>query len=114
MEDLKNEKELTKKSAPDEEELDDPEGYGMYAAIHTEADKDRDVHVFTNLTGVGNIMGAAYIEAAVCQGCGTCVAECPARAIQLMHYTDAQMAAKVTALVDSTAGFVPIKEIAEI
>ena len=45
-----------------------------------------------NLTGVGNIIGAAYIEAAVCQGCGSCVAECPAQAIQLMHYTDAQMA----------------------
>jgi len=52
-----------------------------------------------NLTGVGHIMGAAYIEAAICQGCGTCAAECPARAIQLMHYTDAQMMAKVGALV---------------
>jgi heterodisulfide reductase subunit A-like polyferredoxin len=51
-----------------------------------------------SLTGVGDILGAAYIEAAVCQGCGTCVAECPARAIQLMHYTDAQMRAKVSAL----------------
>ncbi len=51
-----------------------------------------------NLTGVGNIMGAAYIEAAVCQGCGSCAAECPAGAIQLMHYTDTQMHAKVTAL----------------
>jgi heterodisulfide reductase subunit A-like polyferredoxin len=56
-----------------------------------------------NLTGVGNLMGAAYIEAAVCQGCGTCVAECPARAIQLTHYTDAQMMAKVGALL-SPAG----------
>jgi heterodisulfide reductase subunit A-like polyferredoxin len=52
-----------------------------------------------NLTGVGNILGAAYIEPAVCQGCGQCAAECPARAIQLMHYTDAQMVAKVKALV---------------
>jgi heterodisulfide reductase subunit A len=51
-----------------------------------------------NLTGIGNIMGAAYIEAAICQGCGICVAECPARAIQLMHYTDEQMKAKVDAL----------------
>ncbi len=51
-----------------------------------------------NLTGVGNILGAAYIEPAVCQGCGLCVAECPARAIQLKHYTDAQMMAKVGAL----------------
>ena len=51
-----------------------------------------------DLTGVGSILGAAYIEAAVCQGCGSCAAECPARAIQLMHYTDAQMMAKVDAL----------------
>lgn len=60
-----------------------------------------------NLTGVGNIMGAAYIETAVCQGCGICVAECPARAIQLMHYTDAQMVSKVNALTH----FIPLTAI---
>ncbi len=65
-----------------------------------------------NLTGVGNIVGAAYIEAAVCQGCGSCVAECPAQAIQLMHYTDAQMVAKVQALLEPKVGFVPLAEIA--
>ncbi len=59
-----------------------------------------------NLTGVGNIVGAAYIEAAVCQGCGSCVAECPARAIQLMHYTDAQMMIKVRALLEPKTGFI--------
>ena len=64
-----------------------------------------------NLTGVGSIMGAAYIEAAICQGCGSCVAECPARAIQLMHYTDAQMATKVQALLEPNVGFVPVREI---
>lgn len=64
-----------------------------------------------NLMGVGNIMGAAYIETAVCQGCGICVSECPARAIQLMHYTDEQMMAKVSALVHPPAGFVPLAEI---
>jgi heterodisulfide reductase subunit A-like polyferredoxin len=63
-------------------------------------------------TGVGNIMGAAYIEAAVCQGCGSCVAECPARAIQLMHYTDTQMIAKVSALLEDGTGFVPLAAIA--
>jgi heterodisulfide reductase subunit A-like polyferredoxin len=51
-----------------------------------------------NLTGTGNIMGAAYIEPSVCQGCGLCAAECPAGAIQLMHYTDEQMRAKVRAV----------------
>jgi heterodisulfide reductase subunit A-like polyferredoxin len=52
-----------------------------------------------NRPGVGNILGAAHIEAAICQGCGVCAAECPAQAIQLMHYTTAQMTAKVKALV---------------
>jgi heterodisulfide reductase subunit A-like polyferredoxin len=56
-------------------------------------------------------MGAAYIEAAVCQGCGQCAAECPARAIQLMHYTDAQISAKVRALVKPEMGFIPISEV---
>jgi len=64
-----------------------------------------------NLTGVGNIIGAAYIETAVCQGCGSCVAECPAQAIQLMHYTDAQMHWKVHALLETRVDFVPVKEI---
>ncbi len=64
-----------------------------------------------NLTGVGSIMGAAYIEAAVCQGCGSCVAECPARAIELRHYTDVQMVTKVQALLQREMGFVPTKEI---
>ena len=51
-----------------------------------------------NLTGVGGIIGAAFIEPVACQGCGSCVSECPAKAIQLMHYTDAQMLVKVDAL----------------
>jgi len=67
-----------------------------------------------NLTGVGNILGAAYIEAAVCQGCGICVSECPARAIQLMHYTDNQMSAKVSALVHDPTGFIPLSEIEKV
>jgi heterodisulfide reductase subunit A2 len=54
--------------------------------------------IAANLTGVGNILGAAHIEAAICHGCGLCAAACPARAIQLMHYTDAQVLSKVDAL----------------
>jgi heterodisulfide reductase subunit A-like polyferredoxin len=64
-----------------------------------------------NLTGVGNIMGAAFIEVSVCQGCGTCAAECPAGAIQLMHYTDSQMRAKVGALTELGMGFVPLDHV---
>jgi heterodisulfide reductase subunit A len=44
------------------------------------------------------LLGAAYIEAAVCQGCGSCAAECPAQAIQLTSFTSSQMSAKVSAL----------------
>jgi hypothetical protein len=40
------------------------------------------------------------------------VAECPAQAIQLMHYTDAQMHTKVHALLKTTKEFVPVDEIA--
>jgi heterodisulfide reductase subunit A len=41
--------------------------------------------------GVGNIIGAAYIEPTLCTGCGTCTSECPANAIQLLHYHDEQI-----------------------
>jgi heterodisulfide reductase subunit A-like polyferredoxin len=53
-----------------------------------------------DLSGVGGTKGAAYIEPAQCHGCGICVGECPARAIQLLHYQDAQMEAKVAALME--------------
>ncbi len=55
-------------------------------------------HILANLTGVGNIVGAAQIEAAICHGCGSCAAVCPAKAIDLLHYTDAQVLPKVDAL----------------
>ena len=41
--------------------------------------------------GVGNIIGAAYIEPSLCSGCGICTGECPANAIQLRHYRDDQL-----------------------
>ncbi len=63
--------------------------------------------------GVGGLPGAAYIEPAVCQGCGSCAAECPAQAIQLMHYTDAQLVTKVRALFNPPTGFVPLEQIGE-
>jgi heterodisulfide reductase subunit A-like polyferredoxin len=54
--------------------------------------------VTANFSGVGNILGAAFIEPAICHGCGSCASECPARAIQLMHYQDAQTFIKLDAL----------------
>jgi heterodisulfide reductase subunit A-like polyferredoxin len=50
---------------------------------------------------VGGIVGAAYIEPAQCHGCGVCVGECPAKAIQLLHYRDVQMEAKIGAMRES-------------
>jgi heterodisulfide reductase subunit A len=50
--------------------------------------------------GAGKIQGAAYIEASICRGCGSCSAECPAKAIQLLHFQDDQIMVKLDALVD--------------
>jgi heterodisulfide reductase subunit A len=47
--------------------------------------------------------GYSVIDPAKCQGCGTCAAECPQRAIQLQHYRDVQLLAKVTALAEERA-----------
>jgi heterodisulfide reductase subunit A-like polyferredoxin len=57
--------------------------------------------VTADFTGVGGIIGAEFIESAMCHGCGICAAECPAKAIQLMHYRDAQMLIKIDALFNS-------------
>jgi heterodisulfide reductase subunit A-like polyferredoxin len=46
-----------------------------------------------------NAKGEAEIDLAKCKGCGGCVAECPARAIELMHFRDPQLWAKAQALV---------------
>jgi heterodisulfide reductase subunit A-like polyferredoxin len=48
-----------------------------------------------------NAKGEAEIDLAKCKGCGSCAAECPARAIELMHFRDCQLQAKCQALVYS-------------
>jgi heterodisulfide reductase subunit A-like polyferredoxin len=45
-----------------------------------------------------NAKGEAEIDVAKCKGCGGCVAECPARAIELMHFKENQLEAKCQAL----------------
>ncbi|MBA4380837.1 MAG: hypothetical protein C0393_09240 [Anaerolinea sp.] len=60
--------------------------------------------VKADFTGVGGVVGAAYVEPAICHGCGSCASECPARAIQLMHYKDAQTLTKIDALFGSITG----------
>lgn len=61
---------------------DDPEGWELYAAIHREADKYEDVHVFSNLNGVGNMEVNAFqraadvvIQKSIKEGFGLVVAE---------------------------------------
>jgi heterodisulfide reductase subunit A len=44
---------------------------------------------------------AAEVITAMCHGCGTCVAECPADAISQMHFTDAQIIAQVRAALET-------------
>lgn len=39
---------------------DDPQGWQMYATINEEAIKDESIHVFTNMTGVGNLEVNAF------------------------------------------------------
>lgn len=61
---------------------DDPEGWELYAAIHKEADKYEDIHVFSNLNGVGNMEVNAFqrasdvvIQKSIKEGFGLAVAE---------------------------------------
>lgn len=59
------------------------------------------VWINPELEGVGEIAGAAEVTAAACRGCGLCPAECPAKAIQLQHFTDGQVLAKEEALFEA-------------
>jgi heterodisulfide reductase subunit A len=42
----------------------------------------------------------AHVTTAMCHGCGTCVAECPADAITQMNFTDAQIFAQIRAALE--------------
>ena len=46
----------------------------------------------------------AEINAAMCQGCGICAAECPGKAIRLGHFQDRQLLAKLDALEERACG----------
>jgi len=45
-----------------------------------------------------NLENVSEINEAMCQGCGTCASECPAMVIQLSHYEDDQLSAKIKTL----------------
>ncbi len=48
--------------------------------------------------------GISVIDPRGCQGCGVCVAECPAKAISMKHYTDAQLDAHTSAAAHAPRG----------
>jgi len=43
----------------------------------------------------------ARVEAVLCRGCGTCAAACPTGAASARHFTRAQIAAEISALLAS-------------
>jgi trehalose synthase len=62
--------------------LDDPEGWAMYRDIQQNSEDDSSIHVFTNLTGVGNIevnafqrMSDVVIQKSLREGFGLVVSE---------------------------------------
>lgn len=51
----------------------------------------------------------AEVQGAVCMGCGSCSAECPAKAITLRHFADAQILAAMNQLLGRPAGEEPVE-----
>ena len=47
-----------------------------------------------------NELGVSYIDPALCQGCGVCASECPAKTIKLNWYEDNQLLSKVETLLE--------------
>ena len=47
-----------------------------------------------------NENGVSEIDEALCRGCGVCAAECPAKAIELNWYDDAQIMCKIDSLLE--------------
>jgi trehalose synthase len=61
---------------------DDPEGYRILSQVNKESGKDADIHVFTNLSGVGNMEVNAFqrtaqvvVQKSIKEGFGLVVSE---------------------------------------
>jgi heterodisulfide reductase subunit A len=68
------------------------------------------VHVCAYMAPQINEFNKAEVQGSVCMGCGSCTAECPAKAISLRHYLDSQVLAAVNGLLgaEETPGLLPI------
>ncbi len=49
----------------------------------------------------------AVVQDALCQGCGSCAAACPSSAITARHFTDGQIEAEISGLLDTSAEISP-------
>ena len=56
------------------------------------------VHVCPYMAPQINECHKAEVHGATCMGCGSCTAECPAKAITLRHFMDSQILAAVNSL----------------
>jgi heterodisulfide reductase subunit A len=62
------------------------------------------LHVCPYLAPVVAEDNKAVVQGAVCMGCGSCAAECPARAITLRNYSETQVCAAVNGLLGREGG----------
>jgi heterodisulfide reductase subunit A len=68
------------------------------------------VHTCPYMAPVVGEDNKAVIQGAVCMGCGSCAAECPARAITLRNYSEEQVCAAVAGLLGHGADAAPRHE----
>jgi heterodisulfide reductase subunit A len=59
------------------------------------------VHVCPYMAPRINEQNKAEVQSATCMGCGSCTAECPAKAITLRHFVDNQILAAVDGLLNA-------------
>jgi heterodisulfide reductase subunit A len=61
------------------------------------------VHVCPYMAPRVNKENKAEVQSATCMGCGSCTAECPAKAITLRHFVDNQILAAIDGLMECAA-----------
>jgi trehalose synthase len=86
--------------------IDDPESWDMYAAIHNEANKDNDMYIFSNLTGIGNM------EVNACQRASDVIVQKSIR--EAFGLVLAEVLLKETLVVAGNAGGIPMQMTGEL